>query len=178
VKRIRALLAWLAAPSRRFVPLFFVYLWILTTLTGLVSTERMQSLLRATAWIDYQILRVFSEEVRLSGIVVSLDGFAVRIIADCTGLFEAVILVAAVFAYQATWRERIFGALAGTTLLYLVNVLRIAFLVLVGRHRPDLFDLAHVYFWQTLLVFFIVVLWLSWIHYFVRSDEASPALRA
>lgn len=178
MQRIRALLAWVADPSRRFVPLFLVYLWLLTSLTGLLSSERMQTLLRATAWTDYQLLRFFSDDVRLSGIIVSLDGFAVRIITECTGLFEAVILVAAVLAYPATWRERLFGALTGTLLLYLVNVLRIAFLVLVGSHRPDLFEVAHVYFWQTLLAFFIVVIWLSWIHYFVRPNEADPALRA
>jgi exosortase H (IPTLxxWG-CTERM-specific) len=123
------------------------------------------------------MLRPFGEAVRLSGIVVTFEGFSVQIITECTGLFESVILVSAILAYKATWRERLLGIVLGVGTLYLMNVLRIAFLLVVGRHAPDLFEFAHVYFWQTLLAIFITVIWLVWIHYFV-SDETLPPLRS
>jgi exosortase H (IPTLxxWG-CTERM-specific) len=175
--KLAALYRWISAPSRRFVPLFLVYLWILTTLVGKIPKAGIDALLEATAWTDARLVGLFSDAVRQSGIVVSYDGFAVQIITECTGLFESVILVSAVLAYRATWRERALGIAMGVGTLYLMNVLRIAFLLVVGRHAPDLFEFAHVYFWQTLLAIFITVIWLAWIHFFV-SDEASPALRA
>jgi len=193
MKRIRALLAWLSEPSRRFVPLFLVYLALGSVVMDRLPPRSLDALLRGTAWVDYQLLRLFSDQVRLDGVIVSLDGFAVRIITECTGLYESLILIAAVLAYRASWRERLLGAVAGTGLLYLMNVLRIAFLLVVGRHAPDLFDFAHVYFWQTLLAVFIVLLWIVWIRYVVQEvaqdvvqgaagdvgrDEADPALRA
>lgn len=189
MNRIRALLAWLAEPSRRFVPLFLVYLGLGSVLMNRLPPRSLDALLRGTAWVDYQLLRLFSDQVRLDGVIVSLDGFAVRIITECTGLYESLILIAAVLAYRASWRERLLGVVAGTALLYFMNVLRIAFLLVVGRHAPELFDFAHVYFWQTLLAVFIVLLWLVWIRYVVQDvvrdaaegvgrDEADPALRA
>jgi exosortase H (IPTLxxWG-CTERM-specific) len=166
---LRAAIAWISAPSRRFIPLFLVYLWIFTTLTGRIPRETIEKLLQATAWVDAQLLDLFSDQVRLSGIVVSFGGFSVQIISECTGLFEAVILASAVLAYKATWVERLQGIVFGTLTLYLLNVLRIAFLLIVGRYFPNLFDFAHVYFWQTLLIVFITAIWLAWIHYFVRD---------
>lgn len=179
---LRSLLAWLADPSRRFVPLFLLYLAGLTILSGRIPQESITALLRATAWLDYRLLRLFSDGARLDGILVSLDGFTVQVISECTGLFEAVILVSAVLAYRASWRERLLGAVLGTGLLYLVNVIRIAFLVVLGRHLPGLFDFAHVYLWQTLMVAYITAIWLAWIHYGVSHEgirhEADPALHA
>jgi len=185
MSRIHALLAWLAEPSRRFVPLFLVYLGLGSLAMDRLPAPNLDALLRGTAWVDHQVLRLFSDQVRLDGVIVSLDGFAVRIITECTGLYESLILIAAVLAYRASWRERLLGAVAGTALLYLMNVLRIAFLLVVGRHAPEFFDFAHVYFWQTLLAVFIVLIWLAWIQYVVQDvvgdvarDEADPVLHA
>lgn len=182
MNRLRAVHRWLTAPSRRFVPLFFVYLWILTTLAGRLPRSAIERLLEPTAWIDSRLLGLFSDRVQHSGIVVTLDGFAVQIITECVGLFESVILAAAVLAYPATWRERVLGVALGTAALYLLNVLRIAFLLVVGRHAPAFFEFAHVYLWQTLLALFIAPLWLAWIRFFVRTEveavETSPAPRA
>jgi exosortase H (IPTLxxWG-CTERM-specific) len=175
--KLQAAWEWISAPSRRFIPLFLAYLWALTTLVEKIPMSWIERLLEATAWTDYQMLRPFGEAVRLSGIVVTFDGFSVQIITECTGLFESVILVSAILAYQATWRERLLGIVLGVGTLYLMNVLRIAFLLVVGRHAPDFFEFAHVYFWQTLLAIFITAIWLVWIHYFV-SDETIPPLRS
>ena len=175
--KLRAAYAWCSVPSRRFIPLFLAYLWILTTLTTSIPKPRIEQLLEATAWIDYQLLGLFTDAVTHSGITVSFNGFAVQIITECTGLFESVILVSAVLAYQATWRERLLGIGLGVSALYIVNILRIAFLLVVGHYAPDFFEFAHIYFWQTLLAVFITAIWLAWIHWVVR-DEASPALHA
>ena len=173
MEKLRAAYAWISEPSRRFVPLFLLYLWVLTALSGQIPKQTIDALLRATAWVDYQLLGIFTDGVHLNGIIVTLDGFAVQIITECTGLFESVILVSAILAYKATVREKLIGIALGTGTLYLMNVLRIAFLLIVGRHAPDFFDFAHVYFWQTLLVLFITAIWLAWIHYFVQ--DAQPA---
>ena len=169
MKALRAAIVWLSDPSRRFIPLFLGYLWILTTLTGFLAGPTIEKLLSATAWVDYQLLDLFSDQARLNGIVVTFGGFSVQIIPECTGLFEAVILASAVLAYKATWLERLQGIFLGTLTLYLLNVIRIAFLLVVGRYQPDLFDFAHVYLWQTLLIVFITGIWLIWIHYFVKE---------
>ncbi len=173
--RLRDAIRWLSAPSRRFIPVFLICLWILTELATRIPRAGIEALLRATAWVDYQLLGLFSDQVSRRDTTVTLDGFAVRVITECTGLFEAVILISAILAYQARWSERLIGIVLGTLVLYAINVLRIAFLLIVGNWAPDFFDFAHVYFWQTLLVVFITAIWLVWIHYFVRDAPTDPA---
>jgi exosortase H (IPTLxxWG-CTERM-specific) len=177
IERIRAVLAWIWEPSHRFIPLFLGFLWVLTKLTEMIPLSVYRSFIEATAWIDYQLLDLFFDRVTQHGINVTLDGFAVQVIVECTGLFEAVILVSAVLAYKATWRERGIGIALGVGILYLLNITRIAFLLIVGRYAPQFFDFAHVYFWQSLLIVFITAIWIGWIYYFV-SDEASSSVHA
>jgi exosortase H (IPTLxxWG-CTERM-specific) len=174
---VRAAFDWIREPSHRFIPLFLVYLWLLSKLSDMIPPPQMQAFLRATAWIDAALLAPFFESVTQNGTTVTLNGFAVQIITECTGLFEAVILVSAVLAYKASWSERLIGIGLGVSILYAINLVRIAVLLLVGRYLPQFFDFAHVYFWQSILIVFITALWLVWIHYFV-DDETSPPLRA
>ena len=174
MQRLRAVWIWISEPSRRFIPLFLAFLWILAKLTEQIPQAAMERFLEVTAWIDFQLVDLFFDKVSLRGTTLMHDGFAVRVITECTGLFEAVILVSAVLAYKASWRERGIGTVVGVSILYLINIIRSAFLLLVGRYAPEFFDFAHIYFWQSLLIVFITAIWLAWIHYCVRDETSSP----
>ena len=109
--------------------------------------------------------------------LVGLGGFDVRIIEECTGIYEAIIFVAAVLAYPASPGKKAIGVALGLPLLYLFNVLRILVLLGVGRFCPGLFEFMHLYFWQATLVLGITALWLLWVRFVVR-DEAPAVVRA
>jgi hypothetical protein len=107
--RLRAAWIWISEPSHlyyRFVPLFLGILWALTTLTQKIPQTAIQSFLETTACIDYFLLDAFLDGVSQRGTTLTHDGFSVQVITECTGLFEAVILVSAVLAYKARWSER------------------------------------------------------------------------
>jgi len=170
----RRFVAWVWAPQRRFIPLFLGFLWLLTKAADSIPQSALQSLLVATTWVDFHLIDLFTDKVAMHGTTLTFDGFAVRVITECTGLYEAVILSAAILAYQASWKQRIVGILGGTAILYAINIVRIAFLLLVGRFAPSSFDFAHVYFWQSLLIVFITAIWIGWIHYCVHNDSDTP----
>ena len=124
MEKLRAAWVWISEPSRRFIPLFLGILWILSTVTGkLMPQTSLTWFLKATAWLDYQLVDLFFDNVTQRGTALTHDGFSVQVIVECTGLFEAVILVSAVLAYKATWRERAIGILLGVSTLYLINVM-------------------------------------------------------
>lgn len=175
--RARAAWIWISEPWHRFVPLFFGILWALTTLTQKIPKKAIRSFLETTASIDNFLLDAFLDGVSRSGRTLMYDGFSVTVITECTGLFEAVILVSAILAYKARWSERGIGIVLGVFVIYFINIIRIGFLLLVGRHTPGFFDFAHIYFWQTLLIVFITGIFLCWILYFVR-DETDPPIHA
>jgi archaeosortase B (VPXXXP-CTERM-specific) len=166
-------------PAYRFVGLFALYL-------GVVAfgypwlTERwvapVKAMTIATAVIDYWILSLVTNEASIDGNLVLLGDFGVRIIAECTGIFEALIFLAAVLAFPTTWAKRAIGIGLGIPILYAFNVLRILVLIVVGRYWYDLFDFMHLYFWQATLILMITSVWLLWIFKVVRHGESeAPA---
>ena len=90
---------------------------------------------------------------------------------ECTGIFEALIFLAAVLAYPTTWGKKFIGIGLGVPILYAFNVLRILVLLEVGCHWIALFDFMHLYFWQATLILMITSVWLLWILKVVRHEE-------
>lgn len=88
------------------------------------------------------------------------------------------IFTAAVLAFPATWRKKLIGIFLGCPLIYLFNVLRIAVLVIVGRHWSSAFEFMHLYFWQATMIVMITSVWLLWIMMVVRDEEEPGPHRA
>jgi archaeosortase B (VPXXXP-CTERM-specific) len=132
----------------------------------------MDWLTRATATAEYHFFRLFSDAVILRETMVVFSGFSVQIIEECTGLYEVLIFSAAVLAFPTTLVKKGIGIGLGAPILYGVNVLRIAFLMLVGQYYPSSFDFMHLYFWQATLILMITSVWLLWIFKVVRYEAA------
>lgn len=165
---------WWANPAYRFVALFLVYLLVVSFGYPPLQTELpgfFKFMMKATAWIEYQILHPFTDEVMLSGAIVAYHKFYARIIIECTGIYEMLIFAAAVFAFPTSWKKRAVGILGGLPMLYVFNVVRILFLILVGAHSRDFFDFMHLYFMQATLILMITSTWLLWIFWVVRDDD-------
>lgn len=173
--RIRAV--W-GNPAYRFVLLFLPLLGVVSILYPLFVKHFnfvIQAFIEATATIEYYFLSVFSSEVRLNGKMVWFGNFVVKIIDECTGIYEMLIFTAAVLAFPTTWRDKGLGILMGCPMIYLFNLLRIAMLIVVGRFWPPAFDFMHVYFWQATMIVMITTVWLIWITKVVRRDETPSA---
>jgi archaeosortase B (VPXXXP-CTERM-specific) len=175
-------MSWLeriwANPAYRFVITFALLLGAEVMLYPMI-TKRWFFLVETatawTAWLEWALLSLFTDDTSLSGNLVHLGHFAVRIIEECTGVFEMIIFVAAVMAFPTTWQKRAIGLGFGIPLLYFFNVVRILVLIVVGRYRPEIFEFMHIYFWQATLILMITSVWLLWIFKVVRADEEDLA---
>lgn len=96
------------------------------------------------------------------GVTLDVGGFRGAVVEQCTGLFETALLVAAIWAWQAPAVDRLRGVLLGVAFLFVVNLFRVASLMLIGAHVPDWFTEAHLYVWQGLLVATVAGTWLFW----------------
>ena len=169
-----------ANPAYLFVFLFAVLLGIEVVVYPILTKRYffvVETLTWMTAQLEYLVLSPFTDNVTIVGNLVSLDGFSVRIIEECTGIFEVIIYVAAVLAFPTSWAKRLIGLAMGIPLLYVFNVVRILVLILVGRYYPDVFEFMHLYFWQATLILMITSVWLLWIFKVVRDEgEAVPSI--
>ncbi|MFP6639282.1 MAG: exosortase H [Myxococcota bacterium] len=171
--RLRAV--W-ANPAYRFVILFLPLLGgVSVAYTQLVkhSSPVIQWFIKATAVLEYLLLDLFSSEVVIKGKMIWFGDFAVKIIDECTGIYEMLIFAAAVLAFPTSWRDKGLGILMGCPLIYLFNVIRIAMLIVVGRYWPNAFEFMHIYFWQATMIVMITTVWLLWITKVVKHDETS-----
>jgi len=173
-------LAWtqraFADPTWRFLVLFALYLAAVGLLLPLVTTTfpgLTRFLVTATAAIEYALLAAFSDQAALRDTVVHLGSFGVRIIGECTGLFEMAIYAACVLAFPTSWRKKGIGLLFGIPAIYGFNVLRILCLLVVGRYANQSFDFFHLYFWQGTLILMITSVWMLWIYLVVRDETGS-----
>ena len=165
-------------PAYRFVFFFLLYLG-LVALAYPPLRERyihvVDAMAAGTAWVEYQAFGLFSDSVSLTDKVIVFQGFAVKIIEECTGIYEVLIFVAAVLAFPTTIVKKLIGLGMGVPLLYAFNVVRIAVLILVGRYLPEWFDFMHLYFWQATLILMITSVWLLWIIKVVKDDRPISA---
>jgi archaeosortase B (VPXXXP-CTERM-specific) len=168
-------------PAYRFVLLFLPYLaivsfgypWVVKEYYGII-----QAFIEGTASIEYWLFELISNDITHNGKMLIFGGFAVKIIDECTGIYEMLIFSAAVLAFPTTWRDKVAGLLLGCPLIYLFNVLRIAMLIAIGRYYPKAFEFMHLYFWQATMIVMITSVWLLWIMKVVRRGEDAPAAAA
>jgi len=128
-----------------------------------------------TAHIVYAVLAPFSSAARVGPeAIVRFGSFSVTIIEECTGVYEMLILGAALLAYPTRWRNTLLGFAIGIPMIYVMNVARIVALLIIGRYSSNWFDFMHVYFWQVTMIVMIASAWMAWLWWVVR-DETDPA---
>jgi archaeosortase B (VPXXXP-CTERM-specific) len=167
----RPLLARLANPQLRYPLLVLLYLVVVGGLAS-VLLEPLRPTLEAlevfTAKSVATFMSLFTSQMVSHESLVTYDGFSVSIIIECVGILEMLIYSACVLAFPAPWRARAIGVPLGCVAIFSFNVLRIATLLLVGRHWHAAFDFFHLYFWQATLIAMIVGVLYGWIRIFVR----------
>lgn len=125
---------------------------------------------RVTATLSGWCIGLFGMQAEAAGDMMTLNGFRVRIITECTALYSMTVFAAFVFAWPAPWRQRLWGLLAGCAVLNAVNLVRIAMVTVVGAEYPRFFEAAHVYLGQVAMLLLVIGLAMGWLRWVSRSD--------
>ena len=172
--RLRA--AW-HNPALRFVVVFLICL--LTSYFGYpVFKERFgfipNALMVWTSTITYFLMWPFTDGASVNGTTINLNGFAVSIVEECTGIYEALIFSSAVLAFPTIWQKRVIGIGLGVPMIYSFNLMRVVVLIVVGKYYPAAFDFMHLYFFQVSLIAIITTVWALWLFKVVMRDAPRP----
>ena len=111
------------------------------------------------------LIQRFDSDVLVQGIVIRSmsNGFAVSIEAGCNGLEAIIVLTAAILAFSAPWGYKLVGLLLGTVTILVLNFARIITLFYLGQWNLAVFEFAHLYLWQILIMLDVLVVFLLWI---------------
>ncbi|MCU4139689.1 MAG: Exosortase/Archaeosortase [Methanophagales archaeon] len=117
-----------------------------------------------TALILGGIFSLCGANVILKGATLSINGFVLEIIDECTAVFSSIVYCSAVLAYPTTLKKKCIGIAFGVPALYTINIIRLFILTLIGIHHPEMFEFVHVYLWQASFIIFVVVIFLLWLN--------------
>ena len=161
---------------------FVLFLPIQATLFGLELTPPVQRWFvvpwtNALAQISTAIVTFFDPNVVAAGKVMrsTTNGFAVSIEAGCNGVEATIVLLAAILAFPAPWKHKLAGLAAGIVAVQGLNILRVISLFYLGQWDFDVFEWAHLYVWQALIMLDVLIVWLVWVRTLPRAPEDDRA---
>lgn len=117
------------------------------------------------------ILNVFGAWTSASGTHLSSSDYGINVVYGCNGAFATAILLSGIIAYPSRIKEKLMGVLIGIPAIFAINQVRVISLFLLGRSYPDVFEEAHVYVWQPIIIIFAIFVWDFWARSFVRKGK-------
>jgi exosortase H (IPTLxxWG-CTERM-specific) len=164
---------------KRFATLFAA---ILLALFAAQLTPWAQHLLvepwtSGVAHVSTSVAKAFDAGVAVSGATLysPVTGFGVTIRAGCNGVEPMIVLLAAIVAYPAPWKHRLLGFAAGIVAIQFLNIVRIVSLFYIGQWNLAVFEWAHLYAWQALIMLDALIVWLLWLRTLPRNPATAAA---
>lgn len=102
-----------------------------------------------------------------------IGGATVEIMRGCEGIEGMLLLIAAVLAFPARIRFKIYGIIGGIFFIYIFNLARIAGLYYTIRYNPTLFDMMHIYVGQTVIIIISLIFFIFWVSRIERIPRSS-----
>lgn len=140
--------------------------WVVKPFTGLLAD------------IAGHLIALLGREIHTSGVIIYdiATPFAVMIEAGCNGIEATILLIAAVLAFPAPWKNKLYGLLIGIAAIQGLNLVRIVSLFFIGLWNATAFEWAHLYIWQALIMLDAIVVFLLWIRTLPREVAANDAV--
>ena len=153
----------------RFVLMFPLLLVSLLTVELLqpVQTHLILPFTAGVAATSARLVQYFDPDVLAQGIYLIdiSNGFTVAIRAGCNGVEASIVLVSAIIAFPSGWHAKLTGIGIGLLLVQLINLLRVITLFYLGQWNQGLFEWAHLYAWQALIILDVLIIFLVWLRY-------------
>lgn len=105
-----------------------------------------------------------------------IDGVYVSHINEgCNAVSILIIFVAFIIAFYTNLKQTITYIIVGLILVFMMNIARIMLLSYIFKFFPEYGKIGHDYLFPALLYGTIVVLWITWIKYFVIPYKKNHA---
>lgn len=119
------------------------------------------------------LMTFFDDNVEILGKVIrsTTNNFAVSIEPGCNGVEAMIVLLAAIIAFPAPILYKIKGLIIGFFAIQGINLVRVISLFYLGQWSQELFDWAHLYIWQALIMLDALLVFLIWIRYMPSTPE-------
>ncbi|WP_445731950.1 exosortase family protein XrtF [Mariniflexile sp.] len=94
--------------------------------------------------------------------------YIARIIEGCNAVSVIILFVSFIVAFAAKFKTTFFYILAGSVLIYTVNLLRIVLLTAGLYHYPNQKDIFHTVIFPAIIYGLVFLLWVFWVNRFSK----------
>lgn len=94
--------------------------------------------------------------------------YGVRIVEGCNGVSVIILFISFVVAFSGSLKNTLLFIFGGTLLIYILNVLRIALLVVLMYHFPEMKHLLHGVLFPAIIYGSVFLLWIIWVNKFSK----------
>ncbi|MDO9262116.1 MAG: exosortase family protein XrtF [Flavobacteriaceae bacterium] len=95
------------------------------------------------------------------------DNFVARIVEGCNSMSVIILFIGFIIAFSATFKITLLYILAGSIIIYGINVVRIAFIAFAIYQFPEYNDFLHQILFPLIIYGFTFLLWVIWINFFL-----------
>ena len=159
----------------------FLFLFC-TVLGALFAVEMLKPVQEAViqpftgllASLSTAIILPFDDTVIAQGRILrdATTGFAVSIEAGCNGVEAAIVLIAGIVAFPASWAQKITAILLGFLFVQVLNVVRIISLFYLGQWNYTVFEWFHLYLWPVLIMLDVLIVFAVYLQYLGKQHAA------
>lgn len=129
-----------------------------------IQTENLVNTLGYTA-------SVLPHETEPSMKVFLNDTYIARIVEGCNGLSIIILFLSFIVAFSGKLKTTFFYILAGSVLIYVVNLLRIVILTIGLYHFPQYEDILHTVIFPAIIYGLVFLLWIFWVNRFSKLNQ-------
>lgn len=94
------------------------------------------------------------------------EKFVARVVEGCNAISVIVLFIAFVIAFKGNFKKTVVFILAGSTLIYLLNIIRIALIAIALFHYPQHEHLLHGVVFPLFIYGVVFLLWVIWVNKF------------
>lgn len=162
-----------ARPGLVFAVSFMLCAALATALAAYAPEPFLDVWLRITIVSTKAIGFLLGLSVTSKADLMTVNGFAMRIITQCTALHYVLILASGILLYtRHSIAYRIGGVIISIPLIIIANAIRLLVTGVAGSISRDLFEIVHDYLWVAAFGMLILGIWVVWAEKRVRLTYA------
>ncbi len=155
--------------------------WFIIVLVVLFTLELLEPVRNAVilpftaliATVSASITQLFDSSVTSHGVILQSlsNGTAVSIQPGCNGVEAMICLTAAIIAFRAPWKNKLYGLFFGFLAIQALNIVRIISLFYLLQWDKQWFEWAHLYLWQALIILDALIVFIIWVRMLPEEPE-------
>jgi len=121
------------------------------------------------------VMNIFGAGASVKNCILSTPAYSINIVDGCNGIYATAILISGILAYPSRWMHKLRGIILGIIAVFALNLVRVISLFYLGQHYPDIFEEAHVYVWQPIIIIWAIFVWDFWARQCEKGKKVHPA---